>query len=110
MEPVYHLVLPSNWSIGSDRDYAAASLAGEGFIHCSFADQVEASANRFYADAAEILVLRIDPARLRSPMKVEASGSGALFPHIYGPINRDAVTQVIALERVEGRWVFPVRQ
>jgi glutathione S-transferase len=110
MEPVYHLVLPSDWSIGSDQDYVAASLADEGFIHCSFANQVEASANRFYAGAAKILVLRIDPAKLRSPMKVEASGSGALFPHIYGPINRDAVTQVITPERNEGRWVFPAGQ
>ncbi|MGL4551474.1 MAG: DUF952 domain-containing protein [Gemmataceae bacterium] len=108
MEPVYHLVLPSIWSVGSDRDYAPASFADEGFIHCSFAGQVEKSANRFYAAADEILVLRIDPARLTSPMKVEASGSGALFPHVYGPINRDAVTEVIVPARVEGRWVFPV--
>jgi uncharacterized protein (DUF952 family) len=53
MESIYHLVLPSVWSVGSERDYIAASLVDEGFIHCAFTSQVEKSANRFFADAMQ---------------------------------------------------------
>ena len=71
------------------------------------APQVTASANRFYADASELLVLHIDPSRLTSPLKAEAAGSGELFPHIYGPLNRDAVVSARTLERDEaGKWSF----
>lgn len=87
--------------------FVAASLATEGFIHCSFAEQVAGSANRHYGEAAALWLLRIDPSRLQAPWKVEASSSGALFPHIYGPINREAVVEVTALQRVGGQWVFP---
>ncbi len=106
MPLVYHLVTPAAWSRAGD-DYRADSLAGEGFIHCSFADQVARSANRFYADAPELLVLHIDPAALGSPLRTEAAGTGELFPHVYGPINRAAVVRVEALRRgPEGGWVF----
>lgn len=109
MEDIYHLVLPSIWWREPDRELEADSLAGEGFIHCSFVRQVEKSANKHYADASELWVIRIDPSRLRSPLKVEASGSGEEYPHVYGPINRDAVTAVIPLVREAGRWVLPAR-
>jgi glutathione S-transferase len=104
---VYHLVLPSLWQARSDEPYRADSLQREGFIHCSYVHQVAASANRFYATAAELLVLTISPARLTSPLKAEAAGSGELFPHVYGPINRDAVTSARPLDRdAAGQWVF----
>jgi glutathione S-transferase len=107
MTTIYHLVLRRIWERDSDQPYRADSLASEGFIHCSFADQVAHSANRFYADAQNLLVLHIDPARLTRPLREEASGSGEWFPHIYGPINRDAVVTAQALTRgADGRWQF----
>ena len=107
MSEIYHLVLPATWQASPDEPYRAASLETEGFIHCSYAPQVAASANRFYASAAELLVLCIDPDRLSSPSKAEPAGTGELFPHVYGPINRDAVTSVRTLSRDDsGRWVF----
>jgi uncharacterized protein (DUF952 family) len=43
----------------------------------------------------------IDPARLTAPLKWERSGDelAALFPHIYGPIDRAAVQEVRAVRR-----------
>jgi uncharacterized protein (DUF952 family) len=106
MRPVYHLVRRSVWDASAD-DYRADSLAAEGFIHCSFADQVARSANRFYADADDLLVLHLDADRLTSPLRVEAAGSGELFPHVHGPINRSAVVAVRPLERgPDGQWLF----
>jgi glutathione S-transferase len=107
MADVFHLVLPSSWEARPHEDYRAASLDTEGFIHCSYAHQVAASANRFYADADELLVLHIDPARLTSPLKAEPAKSGELFPHLHGPLNRSAVVSVRPLARdASGMWAF----
>ena len=107
MRTIYHLVTRSVWEEKPDRPYRAESLASEGFIHCSFAEQVARSANRFHADAAELLLLHIDAERLSSPLREEASGAGEIFPHIHGPLNRDAVAAVEVLARgPDGRWRF----
>jgi choline monooxygenase len=107
MTLIYHLVAPADWRKGPADDYRAASLDTEGFIHCSYAAQVAGSANRFYASAGELLVLTIDPARLGAPLKVEPAGTGELFPHIYGPLNRSAVVSAQPLQREpDGRWAF----
>jgi uncharacterized protein (DUF952 family) len=107
MTTIYHLVPARIWQECTGPTYSADSLASEGFIHCSYAGQVAGAANRFYADQADMLVLHIDPSRLASPLRDEPSGTGELFPHIYGPINRDAVVRVQALTRgADGRWLF----
>jgi uncharacterized protein (DUF952 family) len=107
MPTIYHLVPASDWQRCSGPTYTADSLASEGFIHCSYAAQVAAAANRFYADRDDMLVLHLDPSRLSSPLREEPSGTGELFPHIYGSINRDAVVMVQSLQRgTDGRWQF----
>ena len=107
MTTIYHLVPANIWQASTGPTYSAASLASEGFIHFSFADQVAAAADRFYADQQDMLVLHLDPSRLTSPVREEPSGTGEIFPHIYGPINRDAVVSVQSLRRgADGRWQF----
>ena len=107
MRTIYHLVLRHVWDENAQQPYRPASLADEGFIHCSFAHQVADSANRFYATAVDLLVLHIDAERLTSPVREEASGTGEIFPHIYGPLNRDAVGTAEPLTRGPvGSWQF----
>jgi glutathione S-transferase len=107
MMTIYHLVPAQIWRACTGPTYSADSLATEGFIHCSFAGQVAGAANRFYADQQEMLVLQLDPSRLTSPVCEEPSGTGEIFPHVYGPINRDAVVAVQFLPRgTDGRWQF----
>jgi uncharacterized protein (DUF952 family) len=107
MQSIYHLVPRPQWENAPASDYAPASLAVEGFIHCSHAGQVAAAANRFYAAHDDMLVLAIDPARLTSPLREEPASSGEMFPHVYGPINRAAVIAVRPLTRgADGRWQF----
>jgi uncharacterized protein (DUF952 family) len=108
MRRIYHLVPGSTWQQAPEGPYRAGSLASEGFIHCSNRDQVAAAANRFYANEADLLVLAIDVERLTSPVRDEEAGTGERFPHIYGPINREAVVEVRRMERGPDRqWVFP---
>ena len=95
--PLYHLALAPEWErarhAGSyHRSTIDRSLAEEGFIHCSFAEQVQATADRFYRGRDDVVLLRIDPHRLDAPVRVEvAPGTGQAFPHVYGPIDVVAV-------------------
>ena len=67
------------------------TLEQEGFLHASRADQVEGVRSRYYADVEEPLVLlTIDTDRLSSPWQVDEVGDDS-YPHIYGPLNPDAV-------------------
>ncbi len=107
MRTIYHLVSRRFWEKDADQPYRADSLASEGFIHCSFAEQLAWVANGFYADASDLLLLHIDPDRLTGPVREEPCDTGEIFPHIYGPLNRDAVVKVQTLERgADGRWQF----
>src|SRR5262249_47361743 len=107
MSLVYHLATPADWQKDPDEPYRPASLASEGFIHCSHAHQVAWAANTFYGRAPELLVLHIDPARLSAPLRDEPGGPGGeLFPHIHGPLDRSAVVAVTPLVRESGAWVF----
>jgi len=88
---IYHIVRPDVWSNIHGTHYEAESLASEGFIHCSFADQLDAVLKRYYSGDEEVIVLEIDPAKLDSKLVVEPSTGGENYPHIYGMINRDAI-------------------
>jgi len=108
MRRIYHLVAPLVWDAVETGPYRPASVDAEGFIHCSNEDQVARVANHFYADQPELLVLCIDPARLVDPVRDEEADTGERFPHIYGPIPRQAIVDVRRLKRdPDGLWLFP---
>ena len=73
--------------------YEAPTLRSEGFIHLSRPDQVHLPANALYAETSDLLLLWIDPARLGSEIREEppAPEASTTFPHLYGPLNVDAV-------------------
>jgi uncharacterized protein (DUF952 family) len=84
------------------------SLADEGFIHCSTVEQVEATANRIFRGSGELLLLVIDAGRLGAPLKWErATDVGEDFPHVYGPIEVDAVVDVVAMPEGDEGYVLP---
>ncbi len=104
-ERLLHLALRADWeAAGRTGSYTVStrgrSLEDEGFIHASRDHQWEAVRDRYYADVTEPLVLLvIDPDRLRAPVVDEVpEGGDEAFPHIRGPINTDAVVQVIDLD------------
>lgn len=105
---VYHLVDPDDWAAAAaGGEYRPASLAAEGFVHFSFAEQVAGSANRHFAEARRLCVVEFDEDRLGAPVVVEDSyGSGTAFPHVYAPIPTSAAIAVHALWREGDRWVF----
>ena len=103
---IFHLIEPDVWSAALAAGmYAPPSLAVEGFVHFSFADQVETTANRYYRDVPELVLLEVDPALLSAGLRVEASGDHGDFPHVYGPVQPSAVVAVHPMGRDEaGAW------
>ena len=83
--------------------YEPESLAREGFVHCSLRDAVRESARLYFAriPAEKLRVLRIDPRRLDAPVRFEQTPRGPM-PHVYGPIPRDAVAEVIPMGALDG--------
>ncbi len=94
---LYHLALAAEWRDARGqgvyrRSTRGRSLEDVGYIHASGAHQVEATFRRFFADAGDVLLLTIDPARLTAAVRWEpAPGSGERFPHIHGPLPLEAV-------------------
>lgn len=92
---IYHIVTPEVWEEFKDKNlYYAASLETEGFIHCSFAEQLDAVLNRYYKDAEAVLIMEIDTNKLTSKLVAEPSTGGEIYPHIYGKINRDSIVEI----------------
>ncbi|MEO7540037.1 MAG: DUF952 domain-containing protein [Pyrinomonadaceae bacterium] len=88
---IYHIVLPIDWAAFDTDLYFAPSLSTEGFIHCSFEHQLDAVIGRYYAGHESVVVLEIESDRLMSRTVNEPSTGNEIYPHIYGPINRDAI-------------------
>lgn len=99
MSIIYHLAQKADWeAVPTGEEYRAPSLEPEGFIHCSQDEpQLLAVANRLFPGRDDFLVLEVETNRLFSPVKREPSRSGEIYPHIYGPINPDAVVKVRTL-------------
>jgi uncharacterized protein (DUF952 family)/nucleoside 2-deoxyribosyltransferase len=108
---IFHLAERSTWALAkASGSYTSSTrdqnLAEVGFIHCSFKEQLAATAARFYADADPNLfvVLVIDPSLLDARLVTEKAGNGQLFPHIYGPLNIDAVIATAPLIRRDSEF------
>jgi uncharacterized protein (DUF952 family) len=108
---ILHAAPRTSWSAAQGQGtYAADSLAGEGFIHCSKADQILRVANMLYHGQHGLVLLVIDPARLTSELRWEPGVdlSAERFPHVYGPINLEAVTRVLDFEpAADGAFSLP---
>ncbi|MEW2044910.1 DUF952 domain-containing protein [Streptomyces sp. NPDC005476] len=106
---IYHVVPLDDWNAAPDLPYAPASLAADGYVHCSPDEGTTlAVVNAFYRTGPRpLLALVLDEERLTARCEWEAAApapppgvrADALFPHVFGPIDRDAVIRVL-----EVRW------
>ena len=88
---IFHIASSAHWQHEQENGiYRKETLESEGFIHCSTIHQVIKVANTFYHGQDALLLLQIEASRVLSPLKYEGT-TAELYPHIYGPINLDAV-------------------
>ena len=105
------------YKIMTKQEWAAAQAQGtyegsevdmkDGFIHLSAAHQVRATAQKHFAEMADLLLVSVLEKNLVKNLRWEVSRGGDLFPHIYGPLQLSAISEVIPLPLVNGVHQFP---
>ncbi len=98
---IFHMLPAAAWHAQlGDRAYHADSLATEGFIHCTGEpERLVMVGNAFYRQISEpFLILCVETERLTVDVRWEAA-DGHRFPHVFGPIDRAAIVDVIAFPR-----------
>ena len=112
---IFHITTRKEWETAKVMGtYAAPSLEIEGFIHCSKKVQVLGTTNNYFRGHQDLLLLCIMPEKLQADLKYEdpsgkhSSNEVGLFPHVYGPINQEAVLKVVPFPcDSEGEFTLP---
>lgn len=95
-DSLFHIAHRDAWEFARlAGSYQPDSLLTEGFIHLSTGAQVPATGRRFYSGVGGLVLIEVDPARLRWELRWEEA-DGQRFPHLYGPLSLDAVISVQA--------------
>ena len=100
----WHLV-PTAWfeAQPADADYLPEAFASEGFIHLTFTtvDVIDVG-NRYYRTLpGDWLALWIDLTRSAAPVQFSAVDVRHQFPHLHGPLERDAIVSIHSVQRGE---------
>jgi uncharacterized protein (DUF952 family) len=91
---IYKILSVADWEAAqrSGRFEGSAADRRDGFIHFSDAETVIGTARKHFAGQSDLMLLAVDPARL-ADLRWERSRDDALFPHLYGPLELDAVAK-----------------
>ena len=96
MNTILHITQRQQWQAAKNiGTYQGPTLDTEGFIHCSTLSQLIGSANRFFENQKDLVILVINCDRVTPEVRYEGETINNLFPHIYGELNIDAVVQAI---------------
>jgi uncharacterized protein (DUF952 family) len=109
---IYKIVSEELWQQArNDGVFLGAPVdLADGFLHFSTASQLRETAARHFAGQEDLLLVAIDADRLGEALVFEPSRGGDLFPHLYGPLNLDAVIWEKLLPlRADGIHQFPER-
>ena len=110
MPVIFHITRTSDWqSSVIAGSYTADSLTTEGFIHCSTAQQVIATANRIFRGKRDLVLLCVDTDEVEPEIRYEnLEGGTDLFPHVYGALEITSVTAVHEFPpRADGTFELP---
>jgi uncharacterized protein (DUF952 family) len=96
MKRIYHIALLSDIErAGRVGEYIPPTFESDGFIHCSYGNQVKAVADAFFRGHEDLALVEIDPASVVSRIVDEnLVGGKELYPHIYGSLPMSAVTSL----------------
>lgn len=112
---IFHIAVAADWLAAEISGSYTTSTRGvtlehEGFIHLSRDSQAATVLSKYYADVTDPLtLLTIDTALLTSSWQFDnVPGALRSFPHIYGPLNPNAVVEATPLTKdASGAWVLP---
>ncbi|MEM9923921.1 MAG: DUF952 domain-containing protein [Cyanobacteria bacterium P01_D01_bin.50] len=99
MKTILHITPRQDWEKAKITGmYRPDSLKTEGFIHCSTPAQVVRTANLWFKNQKNLLLLFIHSEKVKSEIRYDAVGENQTFPHIYGALNTNAVFKLIEFE------------
>lgn len=108
---IYKIFTADQWSAldaAGETTGAPVDLA-DGYIHFSTAEQAAETAAKHFAGQTGLVLAAVDDKALGDDLRWEPSRGGALFPHLYAPLRRDAVLWTADLPLgPDGAHVFPV--
>src|SRR5689334_10615575 len=107
---IYHMCPAEAWAAAvTEGEYIGTpDDRRDGFLHFSTAGQIAESARRHRAGQAGLVLVAVDPARLGGRLRWEPSRGGALFPHLYGPLDPQEAASVRPLPLgPDGEHQFP---
>ena len=104
---LFHLAVRDEWlAAGAGDTYAPSAFASEGFIHCSYREQLSGVYARYYRGRTDLVVLEIGREHLvalagAAALRDELSPTtGELFPHVYAALPRAAVHAARAIHDI----------
>lgn len=104
---LFHLTTRSAWEAAQRCGvYETPSLTTEGFIHLSTEAQWRTTLTRFFADQPDVVLLTLDETRFLAELRYEDSYGHGVFPHLYGPLNLDAIVSVAPVRDRVDRKIF----
>jgi uncharacterized protein (DUF952 family) len=113
LRTIYHILTAKEWEQALAAGvYNPDSLQSDEFIHAGYREQVLDVANILFAGETGLVILSIEPSRVTVPVREDLvefpEGTESLHPHLYGPLNLDAVVRVVAFPpRADGTFSLP---
>ena len=97
MARIFHITALEDWEKAQAKNvYDFDALKTDGFIHCSTREQVGGVAHSIFKGRTDLVLLEIDEKKVKAEIKYEncEEEGEEKFPHIYGPLNIDAIVKV----------------
>ena len=107
---IYHMCPAEAWeeAVAAGRYTGTEDDRRDGFIHFSTATQIGESARRHRAGQAGLVLIAVESDPLADRLKWEKSRGGALFPHLYGPLDPAEAASIRPLPLgPDGEHIFP---
>ena len=98
---IYHILDAPQWKeIENEAYYSPESLKKEGFIHFSTKKQLPVVKEKYFKDKPDLILLHVDALKLTAELKYElVYEQESLYPHLYGPLNLEAVIKAEAIKQ-----------
>lgn len=92
---IYKILRPGEWTefLASGHFAGSPDDQRDGFIHCSTRSQAPSAGQRYFAGEPRLVVAVIEAGMLGDAVRWEESPHGGLFPHIYGTLPMECVSE-----------------
>ena len=109
IDEIYIISSISDWEASQTLGiHTTPSLKSEGFIHSSTREHILWAANKHYLGKTDLLLIAIDPQKIKVPWRFDVVKNIGSFPHIYGELNVDAAIRLEPFRQNEsGLFEFP---